>query len=93
MVLYFRHWCGAVRLDEVRRLRDPIALEVAVQASLLAALLSHEIHDALDRVAAETAPKPSPVPTAAFPPGAATTRPAPLTVVRPRSARAGRRTG
>jgi len=91
--LYFRHWRGAVRLDEVRRLRDPVALEVAVLASLLAALLSHEIHDALDRVAAEIAPEPSPVPAAAFPPGAVAARPAPLAVVRPRSARAGRRTG
>src|SRR5262249_51454295 len=47
--LYFRHWKGAVRLDEVRRLRDPVALEVAVLASLLASLLSHEIHDAVER--------------------------------------------
>ena len=48
--LYFRHWRGAARLDEVRRLKDPVALEVAVLASLLASMLSHEIHDALDHL-------------------------------------------
>jgi hypothetical protein len=68
--LYFRHWKGAVRLDEVRRLRDPAALEVAVLASLLASLLSHEIHDAVERCA-QTAPaaleRPAQAP-AAFPP-------------------------
>lgn len=64
--LYFRHWRGAVRLDEVRRLRDPVALEVAVLASMLASMLSHEIHDALDRLCAEPAPLPES--KAAFPP-------------------------
>ena len=46
---YFRHWRGATRLDEVRRLKSPVALEVAV----LASMLSHEVHDALDRLGAE----------------------------------------
>jgi len=51
--LYFRHWRGATRLDEVRRLKTPDALEVAVLASLLASMLSHEVHDALDRLGAD----------------------------------------
>jgi putative transposase len=53
--LFFRHWKGAVRLDEVRRLSDPEALEVAVLASLLASLLSQEIHAELEGLAAEEA--------------------------------------
>lgn len=83
--LYFRHWRGATRLDEVRRLRDPIALEVAVLASLLASLLSHEIHDALDRLAAPTDSAP-PAREAAFPPGAVAVR-APHAAVRSRPTR------
>jgi hypothetical protein len=71
--LFFRHWRGAVRLDEVRRLRDPVALEVAVLASLLASLLSHEIHDALDHLAATSDLPPAPR-AAAFPPGTACAR-------------------
>ena len=63
--LYFRHWRGAVRLDEVRRLRDPVALEIAVLSSLLASMLSHEIHEALDQLAAQTAIAPPPVSDAA----------------------------
>lgn len=51
--LFFRHWKGAVRLDEVRRLSDPAALKVAVLSSMLASLLSHEIHDALGRLDSE----------------------------------------
>ena len=66
--LYFRHWRGAVRLDEVRRLKDPAALEVAVLASMLASMLSHEIHDALDRLAAEAPIAPPVSDAAAFPP-------------------------
>lgn len=94
--LYFRHWRGAVRLDEVRRLRDPVALEVAVLASLLASLLSHEIHEALDRLAVETASEPPPAP-AAFPPGAtarrvASARVRPRRLDAPRDRRAVRRT-
>lgn len=67
--LYFRHWRGATRLDEVRRLKNPVALEVAVLASLLASMLSHEIHEALDRLGAEAPVALPPVPDeAAFPP-------------------------
>lgn len=63
--LYFRHWRGAARLDEVRRLKDPVALEVAVLSSLLASMLSHEIHDALDRLGAEDSIALPPAPDAA----------------------------
>ena len=63
--LYFRHWRGATRLDEVRRLKNPVALEVAVLASLLASMLSHEVHDALDRLSAEPSIAPPPVSDAA----------------------------
>ena len=67
--LYFRHWRGSTRLDEVRRLKDPVALEVAVLSSLPASMLSHEIHDALDRLGAEDSIALPPVPDeAAFPP-------------------------
>lgn len=86
--LYFRHWRGAARLDEVRRLRDPVALEVAVLSSMLASMLSHEIHDALDALAAEIAPPPEP--EAAFPPGAPV-RCAPSVLARPTRARRLRR--
>lgn len=67
--LFFRHWKGALRLDEVRRLSDPDALEVAVLASLLASLLSQEIHAAVEAVATAEAATPPPAPAAAaFPP-------------------------
>jgi hypothetical protein len=89
--LYFRHWRGAVRLDEVRRLRDPVALEVAVLASMLASMLSHEIHDALDCLAAEMAPPPAP--EVAFPPGAVAVRESPRVVTRAPRPRQARRVG
>ena len=53
--LLFRNWKGALRLDEVRRLSDPRSLEVAVTASMLAALLSRDISCRLDAAAAEYA--------------------------------------
>lgn len=53
--LFFRNWKGAVRLDQVRRLSDPKSLEVAVSASMLAALLSRDISAGLDRISAEHA--------------------------------------
>lgn len=42
--LLFRNWKGAMRLDEVRRLRHPLSLQAAVTASLLAAVLARDIH-------------------------------------------------
>lgn len=53
--LLFRNWKGAMRLDEVRRLSDPRSLDVAVTASLLAALLSRDISSRLDAIATEYA--------------------------------------
>ena len=41
--LFFRGWKGALRLDEVKRMRHPLALEAAVTASLLAGTLTQEI--------------------------------------------------
>ncbi len=45
---YFRSLRGAVRLDEVRRLRNPAAVRVALLASLIAATLSQELANALN---------------------------------------------
>lgn len=40
---FFAGWKGALRLDEVRRLKHPVSLEVAVTASLLGAVLAQRI--------------------------------------------------
>ena len=66
--ILFRDWKGAMRLDEVRRLRTPPSLEAAVSASLLAASLSRDMAYEIDQLANEgidTAPE------GAFPPSAA----------------------
>ena len=66
--ILFRGWKGAMRLDEVRRLRTPPSLEAAVSASLLAASLSRDMAYEIDQLANEgidTAPE------GAFPPSAA----------------------
>lgn len=60
--LFFRNWKGAVRLDQVRRLSDPKSLEVAVSASILAALLSRDISAGLDRISAEHAAQVAAIP-------------------------------
>jgi Transposase DDE domain len=70
--LFFRNWKGAVRLDQVRRLRNPASLLAAVSASLLAAVLSREIAAGLDALVA--ANEPPPAAPAAFPPGAPAVR-------------------
>ena len=41
--LFFRNWKGGVRLDQVRRLSHPASLELAITASMLAALLARDI--------------------------------------------------
>lgn len=46
--LFFRTIRGAVRLDEVRRMRNPASLRVALLASLLAATLGQELTVALN---------------------------------------------
>jgi hypothetical protein len=62
---YFRTLRGAVRLDEVRRLRNPVAVRVALLASLVAATLSQELANALndleDPLCAEESAAPSTV--------------------------------
>jgi putative transposase len=56
---FFRGWRGALRLDEVRRLKNPESLDAAVTASLLAAALAHDltqiVNDLAERQAAERA--------------------------------------
>lgn len=53
--LFFRNWKGAVRLDEVRRLEHPVSLEVAITASLLAAVLARDMSAGLERLAEQAA--------------------------------------
>lgn len=53
--LFFKNWKGSVRLDHVRYLSHPLSLEVAVTASLLAAILARDIGAGLDALAEEHA--------------------------------------
>ena len=56
--LFFRGWKGALRLDEVRRLQHPLALDAAIIASLLASTLTQSITagiNELERLAADEA--------------------------------------
>lgn len=53
--LLFRSWRGALRMDEVRRLSNPLSLDLAVTSALLAALLGREIHRGLEQFAREHA--------------------------------------
>ena len=72
--LLFRGWKGAMRLDEVRRLRTQAALEAAVSASLLAASLSRDLAYEIDHLTNEgidTAPDGAFSPSAAHSPSAA----------------------
>lgn len=64
--LFFRNWKGALRLDEVERLRHPESLDAAVYAALCASLLSADLHRRLERLS--TPPKSQPVSMPAFPP-------------------------
>ena len=72
--LFFRNWHGALRMDDVHRLRHPVSLEVAVLSSVLAACLSREVHAGLERLSPNLfdGPKSPENPPAAvdFPPGA-----------------------
>lgn len=54
--LFFKGWKGGARLDHVHRLKNPDSLAVAVTASMLAALLSRDLHARLERLADEAAP-------------------------------------
>lgn len=53
--LLFRDWKGAMRLDEVRRLSHPLSLQAVVTSSLLAAVLTRDIHSRLEQLAREHA--------------------------------------
>lgn len=61
--LFFRGWKGAVRLDEVSRLRNDGSLHAAVLAALLATALAQRIHLGLQQLAEAKAAQ-----DAAFPP-------------------------
>lgn len=60
--LFFRNWHGALRMDDVHRLRHPDSVQAHVVASLLAAVLARDIHAGLDRISAQ-----SDTPTASAP--------------------------
>ena len=63
--LFFRDLKGAVRLDEVSRLTNPVSLRVALFASLIAATLGQQLTAALHAL-----PEPEPEPeTESEPPG------------------------
>jgi hypothetical protein len=51
--LFFRNWKGGVRLDQVRRLSNPASLELAITASMLAALLARDVSTRLNEMAKE----------------------------------------
>ena len=56
--LFFRNWKGAVRLDEVRRLQHPESLQVAITASILAAVLARDISTGLEQLSQHRASEP-----------------------------------
>ena len=66
--LLFRGWKGAMRLDEVRRLRTEASLAPAVSASLLAASLSRDLAWEIDQLANKGI---TTAPDGDFPPSAA----------------------
>jgi hypothetical protein len=76
--LFFKNWKGGVRMDHVHRLRNPTSLAVAITASMLAALLSRDVHAGLEQVAQEAmstaandnGPKDKSSVATAFPPSA-----------------------
>jgi hypothetical protein len=59
--LFFRGWKGGARLDHVHRLRNAQSLAAAVTASMLAALLSRDLHVRLEQLAQQTAAAPNDV--------------------------------
>jgi len=69
--LFFRNWHGALRMDDVHRLRHPMSLQVAILSSLLAACLGRDIHAGLERLSLEADTEQDAPPTGAFPPRAA----------------------
>jgi putative transposase len=69
--LLFRSWKGALRLDEVRRLKNPQSLQTAVYAALCASVLNVEVHQRLQHLTDEDTPVALSPPPAAFFPRAA----------------------
>jgi hypothetical protein len=77
--LFFRNWHGALRMDDVHRLKHPVSVRAHVLSSLLAATLARDIHAGLSRLSADSAdasaaeiaatPKPIRADLGAFPPG------------------------
>jgi putative transposase len=72
--LFFKGWKGGARLDHVHRLSNAESLDTAVTASMLAALLSRDLHARLDRVAQQATPDNDVARSDAFSPGARGTR-------------------
>jgi len=68
--LFFKGWKGGARLDHVHRLRNAESLDVAVLASMLAALLSRDLHARLEDLAREAPPANDVATSDAFPPEA-----------------------
>ena len=73
--LFFRNWHGALRMDDVHRLRHAASVQAHVYASLLAAVLARDIHTGLNRISAQSVGSsataaPCPIRSMAFPPGA-----------------------
>jgi len=50
--LFFRNWHGALRMDDVHRLRHADSVQAHIAASLLAAALARDIHAGLARISA-----------------------------------------
>jgi hypothetical protein len=74
--LFFKGWKGGARLDHVHRLKNPDSLAVAVTASMLAALLSRDLHARLERLADDDAEPANDVAASdAFPPCGGAARP------------------
>jgi hypothetical protein len=82
--LLFRGWKGAMRLDEVQRLRAQASLEAAVSSSLLAATLSRDLAFEIERLANEGIDT---APDGAFPPSGRARIPRSTPARRPNSVR------
>lgn len=57
--LFFRNWHGALRMDDVHRLRHVDSVRAHISASLLAAVLARDIHAGLARISTQTAARSS----------------------------------
>jgi IS4 transposase len=66
--LFFRNWKGGVRLDQVRRLSHPASLQLAITASMLAALLARDISARLTEISDQLDSESESPPAEAFSP-------------------------